>query len=149
MRFRLCESIEYDSEGNPLSEEQIKFFKNSKVRDSQGRLLVCYHSSVSDFDTFDKSKIGSGLSQGKLRYGKGFYFSSKKGTFVEPRVRRIERAFYLNIKNPYVTDGFSMKDFDVIEYRKNDGIIAYQLSGNKEFIAFDPNQIKSITKIYK
>ena len=29
-------SQEVDSEGNPLTKEQVEFFKNSKVRDSQG-----------------------------------------------------------------------------------------------------------------
>ena len=34
---------EKDSLGNILTQEQITFFRDSKVRDEQGRLLVCYH----------------------------------------------------------------------------------------------------------
>ena len=47
MKF-MCEnsvSAEYDSEGNRLTPEQIELFKNSKIRNKQGRLQVCYHGS--------------------------------------------------------------------------------------------------------
>ena len=42
-----------------LSEGQKKFFKDSKVRDESGKLLVTYHGSPNDFTVFDTSKIGS------------------------------------------------------------------------------------------
>ena len=64
-----------DSKGNQLSLEQSDYFKDSKVVDKQGRLLVCYHGTKSDFDTFDKSKIGSNY-KGFSAWGKGFYFIS-------------------------------------------------------------------------
>ena len=51
-------SQEVDSEGNPLTKEQVEFFKNSKVRDSNGRLLVCYHGTDATFTTFEKGDIG-------------------------------------------------------------------------------------------
>ena len=62
---------EVDSEGNPLTPEQVEFFKNSKVRDSQGRLLVCYHGSDADkFNVFDHNFIGD-----DNKSGYGFYFT--------------------------------------------------------------------------
>lgn len=36
---------ERDSDGNELSQEQQEYFKDSKVRDAQGRLLVMYHGT--------------------------------------------------------------------------------------------------------
>ena len=47
---------ESDSLGNPLTPEQVKFFANSKVRDSKGNLLVCYHGTGSEFNTFDDNR---------------------------------------------------------------------------------------------
>lgn len=46
-----------DSEGNQLSEGQQEFFKDSKVRDEQGRLIPMYHGTNSpDFTVFDPEK---------------------------------------------------------------------------------------------
>ena len=75
MRFNIKESVETDSEGNPLSPEQVAFFKNSKIRDGQGRLLVCYHYSPSKFNTFNTNLSKNGY------VGKGFYFSPDKKIF--------------------------------------------------------------------
>lgn len=66
-------SNEYDSEGNQLTKAQAEFFKNSKVRDSKGRLLVCGHHTNKSFNIFDKKYFGK--SFGFLQFGKGFYFS--------------------------------------------------------------------------
>jgi len=38
-----------DSQGNTLNEEQQDFFKDSKVRDENGNLLVVYHGTTNDF----------------------------------------------------------------------------------------------------
>lgn len=62
-------SDEYDSEGNQLTKAQVEFFKNSKVRDNKGRLLVCYHGGFRKFNTFDP----------KAQYSTdGFFFSDNK-----------------------------------------------------------------------
>lgn len=44
IRYSLSESTT-DSEGKELSKEQVEFFKDSKVRDIQGRLLKVYHGT--------------------------------------------------------------------------------------------------------
>lgn len=91
------ESIEeeYDSEGNKLTQKQINFFKNSKVRNNEGKLLVCYHGSKTNFNTFDDKNI----SNWNL-YGKGFYFT----TNIE-RANRYAKSklftTYINITNPF------------------------------------------------
>lgn len=96
MRFNIRESVETDSEGNPLSPEQIEFFKNSKIRDRQGRLLVCYHGSKSkaDFDTF---KYDANNQTGD-NFGKAFYFTTDKskaqGYSVDSTTdKRVQRYF--------------------------------------------------------
>ena len=60
-----------DSEGNPLTTEQRKFFEHSKVVDRYGNLKVVYHGTMSgDFTVFDASKASP---EGDM--GAGFYFS--------------------------------------------------------------------------
>lgn len=78
MRFKvLKENIEQvDSEGNPLSPEQVAFFRSSKVRDSNGRLLVCYHGTNVEFTTFDSSKASS--SSGQMGADMGYWFTPVK-----------------------------------------------------------------------
>lgn len=145
-------SQEVDSEGNPLTPEQVEFFKNSKVRDSQGRLLVCYHGSDADrFDTFDHNFIGD-----DNKSGYGFYFTL--GTKLKFK-HTSEYACYINLTNPltdmetigrYVRDGedlrskgFTQKEIiDKLSKKyKCDGIINQE----RGVIAFNSNQIKSIT----
>lgn len=57
-RFSEKDDIRYqyadvDSEGNKLSEGQQEFFKDSKVRDKKGNLLVLYHGTNSHFTVFN------------------------------------------------------------------------------------------------
>jgi len=84
-----------DSEGNELSKEQQDFFAYSKVRDSEGNLLVCYHGTNAKFTTFDADFISQ---DNKL--GFGFYFMAGKElqySYKNPL------KTYLNITNP-ITD---------------------------------------------
>jgi len=50
-------SLNVDSNGNNLTESQAEYFKDSKVRDENGNLMVMYHGSTETFTEFDKSKI--------------------------------------------------------------------------------------------
>lgn len=47
-----------DSEGNTLTKAQQEYFKDSKVRDENGNLLVMHHGTGADFTEFDRSFIG-------------------------------------------------------------------------------------------
>lgn len=63
-----------DSEGRQLSPQQQEYFKDSKVRDENGNLLIVYHGTpAGEFYTFDKSK---GSVEGD--FGSGFYFSNNE-----------------------------------------------------------------------
>ena len=60
-KLKLNESLfedvnEIDSEGNTLSEQQVKFFKDSKIRDNSGKLLLVYHGTNVNFDEFKKER---------------------------------------------------------------------------------------------
>lgn len=103
-------SLKQDSDGNELSTEQQEFFKDSKVRDADGRLSVLYHGTGAEFYKFDLSK--SGKSNGVESYI-GMWFTPNKDTaqyFADfnanelldekPRVLKV----YLNIKNPKIYD---------------------------------------------
>lgn len=67
-----------DTEGRKLTKEQEEYFKDSKVRDSEGNLIVMYHGTANGgaFTEFEGNKLGnqSRLSQ----IGQGFYFTNSK-----------------------------------------------------------------------
>lgn len=189
MRFRLIESEdigqlsnEYDSEGNQLTKAQAEFFKNSKVRDSKGRLLVCYHGTDEEFDTFSKRHIGT--NTGNLGwYGFGFYFFNNIFAARDfSSIGKVKRC-YINLTNPFIWDYYNSIDDinklsvesgvkltpiwninvknrfeikpledsdDEINFTKYliskgyDGVIN-AIAYDNEIVAFEPNQIKSIT----
>ena len=122
----------------------------SKVVDAEGRPLVVYHGTRSDFDAFDPQY----QSQGKL--GKGFYFSPSKSTAnlfakigglsgmdAAPKVFPV----YLSIKNPAVFDLEQMPVSQISQDRLveqgYDGALLLKNGNVLEIAAFSPNQIKS------
>ena len=84
-----------DSEGNTLTEGQQEYFKDSKVRDDNGNLLVMYQGSANDFTVFDRKK-----SNYANLYGRGFYFTQSENHASQYGKTR---AYYLNIKHPVST----------------------------------------------
>ncbi len=88
-----------DSTGKELSDQQIEYFRDSKIRDADGNLLVVYHGSSSkNRNSFSYSKIGTA---GGANFGYGFYFTPSKreaGFYTQGTGRVMEG--YLNITNP-------------------------------------------------
>lgn len=111
-RFNLKEELsnEYDSEGNQLTKEQVDFFKNSKVRDEQGRLLVCYHGTKNPgFTEFKPQQSKSQFGAYKFKNVNVNYFASNKESASGYTELGYEKdgniyACYLNIVNPYIVD---------------------------------------------
>lgn len=146
-------SGEYDSEGNELTKEQAQFFKNSKVRDKQGRLLVCYHGTNNEFDEFKKEKALQNFSV----FGNGFYFlDNEEGT---KEYGNKSKKCYLNMTNPLSWKKEKFSDY-IDKYHKeyfdNRKLIDIASEIEKEgydgliwksdtYIVFEPNQIKSVT----
>lgn len=82
-----------DSLGHELSAEQQEFFKDSKVRDKKGNLMVLYHGTTANFSTFKKGDVGfhfgtKGAARGRVGFGKNVTL----------------KEVYLNITNPIVFD---------------------------------------------
>ena len=91
------DSVKYsdrDSEGNVLSDGQKEFFKDSKVRDKEGNLLVVYHGTPKKFTTFRQ-----GVAAG---WGRGIYFTDNVEATKEFGDNIVKA--YLNITNPYYPD---------------------------------------------
>ena len=109
--YDLKESIaddKTDSNGKTLSDSQIAYFKDSKVRDSSGRLLHVYHGTKDDFTVFKHGHMNR-KDSGYL--GDGFYFTDdmdsansyskwKRGNDYNSHTMEV----YLNITNPLVLE---------------------------------------------
>lgn len=92
-------ALDVDSEGTQLTEAQQEFFRDSKVRDSKGRLLVVYHGTPDGkFYEFSYDKAGM---VGGSQHGYGFYFSDSESDakLYTQGTGTIIRA-HLNITNP-------------------------------------------------
>ena len=91
----LEEDIKLDEVSQITNIESV--FANSKVRDSEGNLLECYHSSNNDFDKFEiKDNVNGRL------YGSGIYFSTHSDYMFS--YGKICYRCYLNIINPWYFD---------------------------------------------
>ena len=77
-----------DSEGRTLSKQQQEYFKDSKIRTKDGRLLEVYHGSMEDFNTFYPGTFFTD------DYMNADGYASGENVF----------SVYLNIKNPLVID---------------------------------------------
>ena len=62
-----------NSWGDKLSPGQQRYFKDSKVTDAYGNLILLYHGTMSDFYVFDRTK---GNKSGNT--GAGFYFTNNE-----------------------------------------------------------------------
>lgn len=135
-----------------------KWFGESVVRDAEGLPLEVYHGTRADFDAFDLGKqgSGSGLSAG----GSGVYFTDDIRNAApytrDPKTGeydgKVLRGF-LNLRNPYTmgsgewsqeagreaADALTSK----LKAAGHDGVIVdHAGAGNKEYIAFEPQQFK-------
>lgn len=87
-----------DSDGNELSAEQEEYFRDSKVRDMNGNLLVVYHQTNADFTEFDINREGAGARDNETPHG----------VFLKPTSEDIglkgrkQMRLYANIINPLV-----------------------------------------------
>ena len=123
----------------------------SKVVDENGEPMVVYHGSDADFDVFDKTKGRANMDIQGMFFSPWAYESEGYGKNV--------RAFFLNIKNPatgsksyevfskYESGNYAgIKARDELEHSGYDGVASGDMEDEDlEFIAFEPNQIKSAT----
>ena len=84
-----------DSDGMKLSKKQVEYFKDSKVRDEEGNLLVVYHGTrKADFTVFNRTHT---------------YFTDSKDMADSYSPNREGYKGYLNITNPFVVDAMGEK----------------------------------------
>lgn len=137
-----------DSTGRKLSPEQIEFFKDSKIRDEDGNLLVVYHGTNEEFTVFDKTKGRSSMDI--------------QGSFFSPWDLDAQgygqnvKAYYLNITNP-ASEGVAYKALNRFKGQNYAGIKAREYleslgydgvnNGDEEYIAFNSNQIKLVDNL--
>ena len=115
-----------DSQGKQLSKEQQEYFKDSKVRDESGRLLVVYHGSNNTFDNFSTEYFNKNETMGDY-VGEGFFFTKNKNTAL--KYGNNVKSVYLDIKNPLIIN----TEQDGINYRNSfDGM--YQPTTQEEIL---------------
>ncbi len=134
-----------DSQGQELSAEQRAFFRDSKVVDEDGQLLVVYHGTDADFTVFDRSRGRANMDI--------------QGSFFSPWELDAQgyggnvTAYYLNITNPAdeATAYWALRRYQgqneagakAREYLEKLGYDGVNNSG-EEYIAFYPEQIKRV-----
>ena len=87
-----------DTEGKTLTKEQAEYFKDSKVRDKDGNLIVVYHGSPESFTIFDTHKDTSSII-----YDASFFTSDEsraKAYADKNNTTGYVYKGYLNITNP-------------------------------------------------
>lgn len=111
-------SLSVDSEGNELSDKQQEYFKDSKVRDGNGNLMVMYHGTpYGDFTVFKNElnyftpnkKYGDRYQNPSASSVRGYYKDATK-----PKTY----AVYLNIQKPFDISNEETMDIFVNEYVK-------------------------------
>ena len=108
-----------DNQGRTLTKEQQEYFKDSKVRDDDGNLLVMYHGSQSKFNEFNSSVNWFTDSEEYSNYYGRKENTIQKALGIEAKKSKNTYKTYLDIKNPKVLgniDGYINQDFDVEEF---------------------------------
>lgn len=135
---------ETDNQGRTLSKEQQEFFKDSKVRDKNGKLKTMYHFTNDTFNKIDFKKNAQGL----------FWFTDDKnalddGNISAPGLRLgkdiITKEMYVNMKKPAGYEEYDKYTIQQLKDRGYDGILFDDGEGTIIGAVFNnSNQIKNI-----
>ena len=113
------ELSDMDSNGKQLSKEQADYFRNSKVRDEQGNLLVMYYGTPNG--GFTKFRSGSYFTQNPeyaaLYQNPGASMLSQKKGADNPQNYQV----YLNIEKPFDTRNPKERKIFMQEYYRKYG----------------------------
>lgn len=85
-----------DSTGRKLSAQQQEYFRDSQVRDADGRLKVLYHQTDGEFTVFDTRHKGAGTGDDETPFG--VFLKSTPQNIGVKGARQME--LYADIKNP-------------------------------------------------
>ena len=95
-KLSLMEMPTTDSTGRELSAGQREYFKDSKVRDADGRLMPLYHQTSAEFTVFDTRHKGAGTGDNETPFG--VFLKSSSNDIGVNGSRQME--LYADIKNP-------------------------------------------------
>lgn len=110
---------ENDSNGNKLTKQQREYFKDSKVVDENGNLLVMYHGTPNA--NFTKFKSGSYFTQ-NMNYADNYKSLSASSISVKKSAENPDiYTFYLNITKPFDTRNKKERDIFINEYYRKYG----------------------------
>ena len=136
-------SLDVDSDGNKLTQQQAEYFKKSKVRDENGNLLKVYHGTTENFTVFDKTKGRANMDIQGMFFCPLEIEAKDYGSNVN--------AYYINITNP-ASEQMGYKALRKFQGQNNAGVKAREYlenlgydgvnNGDEEYIAFNSNQIK-------
>lgn len=170
-RYSLRENAT-DSNGRELTDRQVAYFQDSKVRDKDGNLLVMYHGTdaYKEINVFKKGKsgyLGGGiyLTSDKAYAERYANKNGYKGTIYETYVnaenplvvtsvdvaREILKAIYgtdtvwkkRTEKQASVTDLITNADINKLRAKGYDGIL-WDYANSIEISVFESNQIKRV-----
>lgn len=152
-------SLSEDNRGRMLSVGQENYFKDSKVRDADGRLLTMFHGTTQEFTVFDKSKIGKNTNNEGL-FGKGFYFTQAEsladnyrrlwetGNVAPDGVGKVMET-YLNITNPFYWNSIKTKE-QMEQFAKEnnipDGVLEWNRTGGEIHVFTEAHQSRAFTE---
>lgn len=85
-----------DSAGRELTKAQQEYFKDSKVRDTDGNLLVMYHQTDGTFTVFDTKHKGAGAGDDETPFG---IFLKRTSRNIGVRGEK-QMELYADIRNP-------------------------------------------------
>ena len=116
------------------------------IKGVTGKPLTLYHGTKSNIEEFVPSKggeYGGGIYFGETPEQASYFAKNAKGTEGENFIPVI-----LDIKNPlnvtaYERDKVRSKSIKQLEKKGYDGIVATGLTGEKQYIAFRPEQVIS------
>lgn len=121
-----------DNLGNELSQEQIEYFKNTKIVDEKNNLLVCYHGSPNpNFKEFDPRNNKSQF--GKYKFGDknvNYFTTDRKSASTYTEFGYDDGTLfevYLNIENPYIVDNKSEAEIKSHLNIKDDRLRKHQI----------------------
>ena len=128
----------FDQNGEPTPEFK-QWFGDSKVVDEEGKPLQVYHGTDQSFDEFRGNAYFTPIPDDASKYS----FVNTPGKDSTPNVV----PAYLSLKNPKIIKTYATRaDVDEAKKAGFDGVIVQGVGGSKinHYIAFEPNQIKSV-----
>lgn len=147
-----------DSRGRELTPEQQEFFRDSVIRDDQGRLMVMYHGTRNGgFTVFDGGKDYFYFTN-NMRYAYTFEGRKANGQLYPSTRADMEAGLispqryevYLNVTNPFIAEQDVVEDAlywdrSLAQQLRDRGYDALMVEDMSQVIVLSPEQIKNVT----